>query len=37
VPSLGVGVKFGGFGFDLMAEADLRIGMSLLSNLAYRF
>lgn len=37
VPSLGVGVNFGGFGFDLVAEADFRIGMSLLSNLAYRF
>ena len=37
VPSLGAGVKFGGFGFDLVAEADFRIGVSLLSNLTYRF
>jgi hypothetical protein len=37
VPSLGVGVGFGGFSFDLTAEADFRIGVSLLSNLAYRF
>lgn len=37
VPSLGVGIRFGKFGFDLMAEADFRIGMSLLSNLSYRF
>jgi hypothetical protein len=37
VPSLGVGVCFGGFVFDLTAEADLRIGMLLMSNLAYRF
>jgi hypothetical protein len=37
IPSLGVGVGFARFRFDLMAEADFRIGMSLLSNLAYRF
>ena len=37
VPSLGVGVSFAGFRFDLMAEADFRIGMSLLSNLSYKF
>ncbi len=37
IPSLGVGVAFAGFRFDLMAEADFRIGMSLLSNLAYQF
>ena len=37
VPSLGVGVGFGGFSFDLTAEADFRIGVSLLSNLSYRF
>lgn len=37
IPSLGVGVGFAGFRFDLTAEADMRIGMSLLSNLAYRF
>ena len=37
IPSLGVGVGFAGFRFDLMAEADFRIGMSLLSNLSYRF
>ena len=37
VPSLGVGVGFAGFRFDLMAEADFRIGMSLLSNLSYQF
>ena len=37
IPSLGVGVGFGGFRFDLMAEADFRIGMSLLSNLSYKF
>ena len=37
IPSLGVGIGFAGFRFDLMAEADFRIGMSLLSNLAYRF
>ena len=37
IPSLGVGVAFASFRFDLMAEADFRIGMSLLSNLAYQF
>ena len=37
IPSLGVGIGFAGFRFDLMAEADFRIGMSLLSNLAYKF
>ena len=37
IPSLGVGIGFAGFRFDLMAEADFRIGMSLLSNLSYRF
>ena len=37
IPSLGVGIAFAGFRFDLMAEADFRIGMSLLSNLSYRF
>ncbi len=37
IPSLGVGIGFAGFSFDLMAEADFRIGMSLLSNLSYRF
>ena len=37
VPSLGVGVGFAGFMFDLMAEADFRIGLSLLSNLSYKF
>jgi hypothetical protein len=37
IPSLGVGIGFGGFRFDLVAEADFRIGMSLISNLAYRF
>ena len=37
IPSLGVGVGFAGFRFDLTTEADFRIGMSLLSNLAYKF
>ena len=37
IPSLGVGIGFAGFRFDLMAEGDFRIGMSLLSNLSYRF
>ena len=37
IPSLGVGIGFAGFRIDLMAEADFRIGMSLLSNLVYRF
>lgn len=37
IPSLGVGIAFAGFRFDLMVEADFRIGMSLLSNLSYRF
>lgn len=37
IPSLGVGVCFSGFRFDLMTEADFRIGMSLLSNLSYQF
>ena len=37
ISSLGVGIGFAGFRFDLMAEADFRIGMSLLSNLSYRF
>jgi hypothetical protein len=37
VPSLGVGLCFAGFRFDLMAEADFRVGMSLLSNLSYKF
>ena len=37
IPSLGVGVCFAGFRFDLTAEADFRIGTSLLSNLSYKF
>ena len=37
IPSLGVGVCFAGFRFDLTAEADFRIGLSLLSNLSYKF
>ncbi len=37
IPSLGVGIGFAGFRFDLMSEADFRIGMSLISNLSYRF
>ena len=37
IPSLGVGVCFAGFMFDLTAEADFRIGLSLLSNLSYKF
>lgn len=37
IPSLGAGIEFGGFGFELLAEADFRIGMSILSFLQYRF
>lgn len=37
IPSLGVGVCFARFRFDLTAEADFRIGTSLLSNLSYKF
>lgn len=35
IPSIGAGVKFGKFDCDLIAEADLRIGMSLMFYLAY--
>ena len=37
IPSLGIGISFAGFRFDLLAEGDFRIGLSLLSNLSYRF
>lgn len=35
IPSVGAGVRFGGFCCDLVAEADFRIGMSLMFFLAY--
>lgn len=37
IPMIGAGVKFGKFRFDLSAEVDFRIGVSLISNLQYRF
>lgn len=37
IPSLGAEVRFGGFAFDFLAEADFRIGMGLMSALRYAF
>lgn len=37
IPSLGAGIRFAGFGFDLAADFDYRIGVSLCSNLSFSF
>lgn len=37
VPMLGAGVVVGSWRFDLAAEADFRVGISLMSNFQYRF
>ncbi len=37
VPSLGVGLRYRRFSFDLTAEADFAVGMSLMSNLGVTF
>ena len=37
IPMVGVGVRFGQFRFDLSAEADFRVGVSLMSSLSCFF
>lgn len=37
IPSLGAGIRFGGFGFDIAADFDYRIGISLCSNISFSF
>lgn len=37
IPSLGAGMRLGGFGFDLAADYDPRLGVSLCSNLSFAF
>lgn len=37
VPSLGAGLRFGIFGFDLAADYDPRLGVSLCSNISFSF
>lgn len=37
IPMVGAAVRFYGFRFDLAVEADMRIGLSLMSNLRYSF